>query len=321
VLSPTPNPSQSSTSPRRIKTFRITARTTRRRLGVLAAATVVALLLVALAAAPAGAHGGLENPVSRQVACGPEGGQGSQSEACVAAIAATGGQRLEDWDNIRLPNVGGNDQAAVPDGQLCSAGLDEFSGLDAPRTDWPSTTLSSGISHTFRYRATVPHEGQFRLYVTEDGYDPTEPLGWSDLEPEPFLTATDPPLAGGAYTMEGQLPTDKAGPHLIYTVWQNSDSPDTYYSCSDVVFAGASTADGTGTETGADTGTDAETSADTGASQDAAAAPDPQASAEAAAPAEPAASQGNPAFPWILGTTAVIVLVMLVSFALRRSRW
>jgi predicted carbohydrate-binding protein with CBM5 and CBM33 domain len=304
-------------NPARISTFHIaiTARAARRRLGLLAAAAVAALLLVALTAAPALAHGGLESPVSRQAACGPEGGRGSQSEACAAAIALTGGARLEDWDNVRLPGVGGNDQAAVPDGQLCSAGLEEFAGLDAPRTDWPSTTLSSGVPHTFRYRATIPHQGTFRLYVTADGYDPTEPLSWSDLEPEPFLTATDPPLDGGAYDIEGQLPAGKTGQHLIYAVWQNSDTPDTYYSCSDVVFAGATAA---GAETSAPT------DADTGAAQNAAAQPAPQTSLETApgdVSSAEVASEENLAFPWILGAAAVIALVTLMSLALRRSRW
>jgi predicted carbohydrate-binding protein with CBM5 and CBM33 domain len=45
--------------------------------------------------------------------------------------------------------------------------------------------------------------------------------------------------------MEGRLPRGKTGRHLIYTIWQNSSTPDTYYSCSDVVFGAASgTADG-----------------------------------------------------------------------------
>lgn len=36
--------------------------------------------------------------------------------------------------------------------------------------------------------------------------------------------------------MEGRLPAGKTGRQLIYTIWQNSDTPDTYYSCSDVIF-------------------------------------------------------------------------------------
>jgi chitin-binding protein len=41
--------------------------------------------------------------------------------------------------------------------------------------------------------------------------------------------------------MKGRLPTGRTGRHLIYTVWQNTDTADTYYSCSDVVFPVAAT--------------------------------------------------------------------------------
>ncbi|MGP3683725.1 lytic polysaccharide monooxygenase [Streptomyces sp. IBSNAI002] len=70
------------------------------------------------------------------------------------------------------------------------------------------------------------------------GYDPVKPLAWSDLEPQPFLTVTDPPLTGNTYTFTGQLPTGRTGRHLLLTVWRNTDLPDTYYSCSDVYFPG-----------------------------------------------------------------------------------
>jgi len=76
------------------------------------------------------------------------------------------------------------------------------------------------------------------MYLTRDGYDPEQPLAWSDLDDEPFLTATDPELADGAYRMPGRLPSGRTGRHLILTVWQNSDTPDTYYSRTDVVLAG-----------------------------------------------------------------------------------
>ncbi|GAA3254678.1 lytic polysaccharide monooxygenase [Nonomuraea helvata] len=38
------------------------------------------------------------------------------------------------------------------------------------------------------------------------------------------------------YVIKGRLPSGRTGRHLIYTIWQNSDTPDTYYSCSDVIF-------------------------------------------------------------------------------------
>ncbi|WP_248965051.1 lytic polysaccharide monooxygenase auxiliary activity family 9 protein [Sphaerisporangium perillae] len=199
------------------------------------------LLLGSWAAGPAGAHGALENPLSRAAACAPERGEAATSKACAAAMAKSAPNALDDWDTLRVPGVGGRDREVIPDGELCSAGLPRFAGLDLPRGDWPATELPAGATFTFKYRATIPHMGTFRMYVTKDGYTPTQPLKWSALESEPFLRATDPALVRGAYKMKGKLPSGKTGRHLIYTVWQNSDTPDTYYSCSDVVFRPAGT--------------------------------------------------------------------------------
>jgi chitin-binding protein len=212
-----------------------------RALAAIAVAGTVPLLVTVLAAAPASAHGAPTNPVSRAAACGAEAGETARSDACRAAVALSGAQAVAQWDNLRVANVAGRDREVIPDGKLCSGGIDTYRGLDLPRPDWPATRLSAGAAYAFTYRGTIPHQGTFRLYVTKDGYDPARPLGWSDLETEPFLAATDPTLRNGSYRFTGSLPQGKTGRHLIYTVWQNSDTPDTYYSCSDVLFAGAGT--------------------------------------------------------------------------------
>ncbi len=199
-------------------------------------AVVVAapLLFTGLFSGPAYAHGAPSNPVSRAVACGPEADRFGSSAACKAARAAGGAQAFEAWDNLRIANVNGRDRQVVPDGKLCSGGLPIYRALDLPRADWPATKLTAGSPFTFAYGQTIPHKGTFRMYVTRDGYDATKPLTWDDLEAKPFLTATDPVLKNGAYTMQGTVPRGKSGRHLIYTIWQTN--PDTYYSCSDVVF-------------------------------------------------------------------------------------
>ncbi|MFI6760883.1 lytic polysaccharide monooxygenase [Micromonospora sp. NPDC050417] len=202
-----------------------------------AALTAAALLLTGLAAGPAVAHGAPGSPVSRAAACGPEGHQTNRSAACTAAKAA--GTATEHWDNVRLPDVAGRDREKVPDGKLCSGGLAKFRGLDLARPDWPVTTLRTGVELTFTYRTTIPHKGTFRWYVTRPGYDPSQPLAWSDLSERPFLTATDPPVVDGSYRMRGKLPTGLSGRHLVYAIWQNSSTPDTYYSCSDVILESA----------------------------------------------------------------------------------
>jgi predicted carbohydrate-binding protein with CBM5 and CBM33 domain len=269
---------------------------------LLGAASVTAF--GAVFAVSAYAHGAPDIPVSRAVACGPEAAQYGQSTACRAALAQGGGPAFTAWDNLRLPNVNGRDRQVVPDGKLCSAGLPLYRVLDLPRADWPATQVPAGAPFTFSYRETIPHTGTFRLYVTRDGYVSTRPLTWSDLDAKPFLTATNPVLRDGAYTMRGVLPR-KSGRHLIYTIWQNTSTPDTYYSCSDVIF----TASGAGSSGGGPAGSPATRGAVAGG---------PAASAPAvAAPSTAAQSGRTPTrLAWSTGTGPLVSVAALAAAGL-----
>ncbi|MFF9625843.1 lytic polysaccharide monooxygenase [Streptomyces griseosporeus] len=217
----------------------------RRKAAVALAAGLAPLALTALAAAPAAAHGSMGDPVSRVAQCYAEGPESPKSDACRAAVAAGGTQALYDWNGIRIGDANGRHQELIPDGRLCSANNDEFRGLDLARADWPATSVSGG-AYTFRYRVTAPHKGTFTVYITKPGYDPAQPLGWDDLDlAHPVATATDPVAAGGFYTFSGTLP-ERSGRQLLYAVWQRSDSPEAFYSCSDVTYGGgAATGGGT----------------------------------------------------------------------------
>ncbi|MFK4148316.1 lytic polysaccharide monooxygenase [Streptomyces sp. NPDC004065] len=209
----------------------------RRKAAVFAAVGLAPLALTSLAAAPASAHGTLGDPVSRVSQCYAEGPENPRSAACRAAVAAGGTQALYDWNGIRIGEANGRHRELIPDGRLCSAGNEEFKGLDLARADWPATAVSSG-ARTFRYRVTAPHKGTFKVYITKPGYDPAKPLAWADLDLEhPVATAADPVASGGFYTFSGRLP-ERSGKHLLYAVWQRSDSPEAFYSCSDVSFGG-----------------------------------------------------------------------------------
>ncbi|MGC5306605.1 lytic polysaccharide monooxygenase auxiliary activity family 9 protein [Micromonospora zamorensis] len=275
------------------------------------AMVLVAAATVPLAATPAAAHGAPTNPVSRAAACGPEGRYAATS-ACRAAVQA--GAAVREWDNVRVAAINGRDRERIPDGELCSGGLSAYRGLDLPRTDWPSTELTTGATFTFTYRTTIEHRGTFRLYVTKPDYDPRAPLTWADLEARPFLTMKDPPVRAGAYQLAGRLPAGRDGRHLIYTIWQNSSTPDTYYSCSDVVFRGARA-----------------TASKAVATKSAAAAPRTAASrpvasesavAAAADPGVPVASVTNLGGRWpvLAGAAVVLVLLLLLIGASRRRR-
>ncbi|RME63821.1 MAG: chitin-binding protein, partial [Caldilineae bacterium] len=184
------------------------------------------------------AHGSLAYPISRIYACYLEGPESPDSAACQDAVAEGGTQPLYDWNEVNLPDVDGQHQARIPDGQLCSAGRAKYAAFDRPRTDWPRTVLPPAASYTFRYAATAPHNhGHFEIYVTRDGYDPTQPLAWADLEQVAVIQ--EPPLVDGAYELAGvTLPPERRGHHLIYTIWQRHDSPEAFYTCSDVWLGG-----------------------------------------------------------------------------------
>ncbi|MFE3409096.1 lytic polysaccharide monooxygenase [Streptomyces mirabilis] len=213
--------------------------TAHRTAAAAAVAVAAPLLLLTWAAGPAQAHGAPTDPVSRVVACSPEGGSNTGTAACRAAIAANGAP-FTAWDNLRVAGVGGRDRQVIPDGQLCSGGLPAYRGLNLARADWPSTRMTPGATFTLSYSSTIPHTGTFKLYLSKPGYDPTKPLKWSDLPTKPFATATDPALVNGAYRIRATLPSDRTGRQMLYTIWQNTSTSDTYYSCSDVVFPAAS---------------------------------------------------------------------------------
>ncbi|CAB50949.1 MULTISPECIES: carbohydrate-binding protein CbpC [Streptomyces] len=245
-----------------------------RRAAAVAVAGLAPLALTTLAAAPASAHGSMGDPVSRVSQCHAEGPENPKSAACRAAVAAGGTQALYDWNGIRIGNAAGKHQELIPDGRLCSANDPAFKGLDLARADWPATGVSSG-SYTFKYRVTAPHKGTFKVYLTKPGYDPSKPLGWGDLDlSAPVATSTDPVASGGFYTFSGTLP-ERSGKHLLYAVWQRSDSPEAFYSCSDVTFGGDGDGDGDG-----GSGSGAATGDDTASGDaEAGAAPAPEASA------------------------------------------
>lgn len=201
---------------------------------VLAAPSLLALTLLPTAAA---AHGTMNNPPSRAMVCYSEGPESPKTAACKQAVALGGTQPLYDWNEVNIAAAAGRHRELIPDGKLCSAGRDKYRGFDQARADWPATAMPSGGAFSFTFRATAPHKGTFELYVTKDGYDPAKPLAWSSLEAKPFATKTDPALSNGSYVLDAQLPAKK-GRHLIYAIWQRSDSPEAFYSCSDVTFGG-----------------------------------------------------------------------------------
>ena len=210
----------------------------------------------AVVATPPGAaqaHGAIMVPGSRTWLCYKDGRNPStgaiepRNAACAAAVAQSGTTSLYNWFAVLRSDGAGRMAGYIPDGQLCSGGTGgpyNFTGFNLARNDWPLTHLTSGATLGVRYNNWAKHPGTFRLYITKDSWSPTRALAWSDLESAPFDTVTNPPSNGGPgsddgyYYWNARLPSGKSGRHLIYSVWQRSDSNETFYGCSDVVFDG-----------------------------------------------------------------------------------
>ncbi len=195
------------------------------------------------------AHGTMVVPESRVYKCRFNGNpENHQNPACRAAVSVGGTQPIYDWNGIRQGNANSQHRSVVPDGQLCSGGNATFRGLDLPRHDWQTSAISpdSNGQFEFIYHATAPHATQDMVfYVTPDSWRPGQSLHWDDMQEfcrHSQLPLVDIPGGKKGYKMICDLPP-RAGKHIIFNTWQRSDSPEAFYSCSDVEFMGGSNTD------------------------------------------------------------------------------
>lgn len=194
----------------------------RQRIGAAVVGLAVAGVSL-LATGSASGHGYTESPISRQRLC--------------AAGTVTNCGEIQ-WEPQSVEGPKGFPAAGPADGTICAGGNSRFAPLDDPRGGaWPTTRLTPGGSHTFRWRFTAPHATtDFRYYVTRNGWNPDQPLTRTALDPQPFLTipynGQRPPYT---LTHTGTLPV-KSGRHLILAVWTVHDTGNAFYACSDVQF-------------------------------------------------------------------------------------
>ncbi len=202
---------------------------------VLALSVVASLALSGSALA----HGTMSKPLSRVKQCHEGNPENPTNPACAAAKAIGGAQPFYDWSAIAHGNANGNHRDLVRDGELCSASIPKYRGLDLNRSDWPTTPVraDSRGRYTFEFLAPAPHATrEWKFYVTRDGWQPGSPLRWADLQE--FCTLGNVPLSeGGVYKLDCPLPK-RSGQHIIYNTWQRSDSQEAFYTCMDVRFEG-----------------------------------------------------------------------------------
>ncbi len=179
-------------------------------------------------------HGSMADPISRSYWIFLENPQTPSRPVSIAAVAAAGTQAFYDWHEVNGLFPARDYEAQIPDGQLAGAGRDKYRGLDLARADWPATQVSAGPYNCVFY-APTPHEpSTFTAYITKPGYDPAQPLKWSDLEPVDGIDEVD--LSGNYYQFTLDFPV-RTGKHVLYVIWQRIDpAGEAFFSTSDLDF-------------------------------------------------------------------------------------
>jgi lytic cellulose monooxygenase (C4-dehydrogenating) len=217
----------------------------------LAVAAAVLLVTAFAPASPAAAHGSTVDPASRNYGCWLRWGSDFQNPnmATLDPMCYQAWQynttAMWNWNGLYREGVAGNHQAAVPDGQLCSAGHTgdgRYNSMDAIG-DWKATNVSNSFSVKLWDQAM--HGADYiRVYVTKQGFNPlTQPLGWGNLEllstvPNTPAAQWTPESAGGVSIKIPVTAPGRTGRHMVYTIWQASHSDQSYYFCADVNFGG-----------------------------------------------------------------------------------
>jgi len=186
---------------------------------------------------PVFSHGTVTYPASRVWNCFQEGPESPSSATCIAAVASHGTQPLYDWNEINQPDANGQHTLYVMDGNLASGGRpDKYGGLDQVSSDWVTTALTPGPD-IVTWTNSAPHASlYYQVYITKSSWTPDQPLTWASLDllvetlPSPPELTVDIPVIWPSRT----------GKHVVYSVWQRSDSPEAFYSASDVDFGDGS---------------------------------------------------------------------------------
>jgi lytic cellulose monooxygenase (C4-dehydrogenating) len=205
---------------------------------VVAAFTIVVIGRVG----PASAHGSVTDPPSRNYGCWERWGDDhlnpnmAQTDPMCAQAWQANPNTMWNWNGLYRENVGGNHQAVVPDGQLCSGGRTQgglYGSLDAIGA-WVAKPIPNNFTLTITDGAR--HGADYLLiYITKQGFDPTtQPLTWGSLE---LIQRTGSYPTTGLYQAQVNA-GNRTGRHVVYTIWQASHLDQPYYLCSDVIFGG-----------------------------------------------------------------------------------
>ena len=192
---------------------------------VAALAIAAASTLSTLIAPTAQAHGYVNGPYSRAM-------------ACKLGLNANCGAVVYEPQSLEAPK--GFPAAGPADGRIASAG-GTFPELDQQSaTRWYKNAISTGQLR-LDWTYTAPHRtSQWRYYMTKQGWDANAPLKRSDLELIGSITH-DGSAANTAPAHSITIPGNRSGYHVILAVWEIADTANAFYNVIDVTVAGGGT--------------------------------------------------------------------------------
>ena len=223
----------------------IASRATRLMIATVAVLVAAFALVLISKPGPAAAHGSVTDPPTRNYGCWERWGSdhlnpqmATLDPMCWQAFQANP-QTMWNWNGLFKENLGGNFQANIPDGQLCSGGRTQnglYASLDAVGA-WTAKSIPNNFTLTLTDSAK--HGADYLLiYITKQGFDPTtQPLTWGSLE---LIQRTGAYPTTGLYQAQVNA-GNRTGRHVVYTIWQASHLDQPYFLCSDVIFGGGNT--------------------------------------------------------------------------------
>lgn len=199
----------------------------------------MAIGLTTLASQQAFAHGYIESPKSRSFMCSS--GGGSMNANCGGVTYEP--QSVEYAEAVDKHHNGaycpGDFTKCGPaDGSIASAGMDRFNDLnEQTATRWAKTTIKPGMNE-FRWKYTAAHPANYyQFYITKKDWNPNKPLTRDSFEMTPLLNEN----AGGAMPSTStptkhqvNIPSDRAGYHVVLAAWRVNDTSATFYQAIDV---------------------------------------------------------------------------------------
>ncbi|MBK2297159.1 lytic polysaccharide monooxygenase [Francisella philomiragia] len=242
-----------------------------------------ALTLSAITPTLTFAHGALSYPESRQMYCTGSSHWEPKDPVCKAILEQDKAKAWTDWSGNAQGDANGRvtdpskesylinkHKAAISSKSgVCGGGNSSpYDVLDDTSIDWSShaTTINIKDQKDFVYEVTAPHKtnfdvdsglGYLDLYITNNNWKPSSKVTKDDLvhlcmyQPDssgvsPMQTGTDT-LTGADNKNEKfkcKIPdTVSNGEHVIFAIWQRSDSAEAFYSCSDVDIINATPAE------------------------------------------------------------------------------